>query len=163
MHKESPAKSRSLINSAVQKHFGLTLPASSLNCIVPGKSSVAVVDNVESALGVTVTSPNPDAGVCSGDDDLSSCLGVENFKLVSDSDMSNEDGSGSKDWVSVSPGKRRGRRRSKINLLSVASPPTPSPVLGPIRKGYKEKAMLASVADTAKKPGRPNTRQSCQK
>ena len=77
--------------------------------------------------------------------------------------MSGEDGAGSKDWVSVSLGKRRGRRRSKINLLSIASHPTPSPVLGPIRKGYKEKAMLAFVADTAKKPGRPNTRQSSQK
>jgi hypothetical protein len=163
LHKESPAKSHSLINSAVQKHFGLTLPASSLNCIVPGKSSVAVVDNVESALGVTVTSPNPDAGVCSGDEDLGSCLGVDNFKLVSDSDMSGEDGAGSKDWVSVSPGKRRGRRGSKINMLSVASPPTPSPVLGPIRKGHKEKAILASVTETAKKPGRPNTRQRSQK
>jgi hypothetical protein len=162
LHEESPAKSRSLINSAVQKHFGLTLPASSLNCIVPGKSSVAVVDNVESALSVTVTSPDPDAGVCSGDEDLGSCLGVDNFKLVSDSDMSGEDGAGSKDWMSVSPGKRHGRRRSKNNLLSIASP-TPSPVLGPVRKGCKEKAILTSVADTAKKPGRPNTRQRSQK
>jgi hypothetical protein len=111
---------------------------------------------------VMVTSPNPDAGVCSGNKNLGSCLGVDNFKLISDLDMSGEDGAGGNDWVSASPGKRCGRRRSKINLLSVASP-TPSPVLGPIRKGYKEKATLASVADTAKKPGRPNTRQRNQK
>jgi len=62
--------------------------------------------------------------VCSIGDEFGSGLDVENFKLVSDSDMSGEDIASGKEWVSVVPGRRGGKNGT--SFLSATSTKTQS-------------------------------------
>lgn len=161
LYKESPSKTSSFINNAFQKHFGVTLTSTSMNSIIPNSSPLDTVQILETAPNVSVPSPSSDA-VCSNDEDLGSFLSVDgNFKLVSDSDMSGEDGVGG-EWVPVFPGKRGGRRRGGMKSQTVQSLPIPSPVLGHGKKTHKDKKILATVNSTSG-IGRPNTRQRSQK
>ena len=63
---------------------------------------------------------------------------------------------------SVSPAKRNGQGKNKIKTQTAASPPNPSPILGPGKKTLKDKQMSATGNSTGR-IGRPNTRQSSKK
>jgi hypothetical protein len=148
LHQESPSKSRSLITAAIQKHFGATLKASNLSvpestvvdasadcvaaisadCVAAVSADcVAVAMDEPARVDVPMSSPMPD-DVCSADEELGVGFGVENFKLVSESDMSSEDVASSKEWNSVVSGRRAGRDCDSIG--ATPSLPKPSPVLG---------------------------------
>jgi hypothetical protein len=160
LHKESPSKTSFLINHAIQKHFGVTLTASSINKIIPN-STTANLETIRRAPNVSMPAPSPDV-VFSNDEELG-CLSVDDsFKLVSDSDMSEEDGVDGGVKESASPGKRKGRGKNGIKPQSLESLPIPSPVLGHGKKTHKDKEKSATVNST-RKIGPPNTRQRSQK
>jgi hypothetical protein len=189
LHQESPLKSRSLICAAIQKHFGPALAASSVsespnvvapaeranvasvnrviasgNCGVVASADLTAVASADCA-GVSrpITSPTPD-DVCSADDEFGSGFMVENFKLVSDSDMSGEDVASGKEWVSVVPGRRSGRDR--VSLLSTSTSPNPSPVLSTRRHGPKANGKVpatASEGSTTRRKARSKSRNRQKK
>jgi len=160
LHKESPSKTSFLINHAIQKHFGVTLAATSINRIIPN-SSAANLEIIEKAPNVSMPCPSPNV-MLSNDEDLG-CLSVDDsFKLVSDSDVSEEDGVDGGVKESLSPGKRRGQGKNRTKPQSVESPPTPSPVLGHGKKANKDKDKSTTVNPTTK-ICRPDTRQRSQK
>jgi hypothetical protein len=186
LHQESPLKSRSLICAAIQKHFGPVLAAPNVsespNVVAPAeRADVASVDCAIASVnrgvvasadlaavasadcaGVScpITSPTLD-DVCSADDEFVSGFMVENFKLVSDSDMSGEDVASGKKWVSVVPKRRSGQDR--VSLLSAASSPNPSPVLGTRQHGPRANGKVpASEGSTTRRKARSKSR-SCRK
>ena len=128
LDRESVAKTRSLISSAVQKHFDVVLPDVSCDALVAGSAlsaSSPVSLPVSSGHG-SCSSPPVDA-VCSAGEDLASCLGVGEFELVSDSDDTSVElataGGGSECASSALGG---------ISGTSFVEP-TPSPVIGASR------------------------------
>ena len=158
LHKESPSKARSLIGAAVQKHFGVTLP--SLSTIVPDTAAVA---------DVSPESPGP-GSVCSARDELSACLGVDDFRLVSDSEMSAEGEGEVCDRMASDKPQKEGGGVLPIRGISdlKGSSPTPSPVLGPQRRtqgrggtGAAHASGSKSVRGSASARGR--TRSSTRK
>jgi hypothetical protein len=108
LHKESSSKARFLINYAIQKHFGVTLTASSIKKITPN-STTANLETIKRVPNVSMPSPNPDVAYCNDED--FGCLSVDDsFKLVSDSDMTEEGGVDPVDGgvkKTASPGKCR--------------------------------------------------------
>lgn len=141
LHDESPSKTRSIISSAVQKHFGVVLPSSSLSRVVPDAVPCVADSDVADNLA------SEPEGVCSPGKDLVSCLGVDRFQLVSDSDAS-DDGQ----WTAVLDGPSS-RSACAPSLIPVAgsSEISPSPVIGGTRRGRGRKCnavkRLASQLD----------------
>ena len=116
LHRESVAKTQSLISTAVKKHFNVTLPNSSCASIVAG----SLPREQESC-----RSPSADA-ICSASEDLATCLGVDDFELVTESDASVDIAS------SVGDPDRSFGVPSSGNSLRFLDP-TPSPVIGSTR------------------------------
>ena len=121
LHVESAAKTQSLISSAIQRHFNVTLPDSSCASVVAASIPVSPEGQP------SCSSPATDA-VCSPGEDLVSRLGVSDFQLVSDSDISLEMAGSVGEVVDPSEVRHNGH-------VSGALEPTPSPVIGPIRGG----------------------------
>lgn len=112
--------------SAVQQHFSVDLPPPALSSIVPEPP------NCDTALP-SVASPTP-AAVCSPRADLGYCLGIGNFELLSESDLSAGDGSGQVlpaakkgSGRNVGRGRRRGRGSGAIYSSGT---PSKSPIVG---------------------------------
>ena len=139
LHKESASKTRSLIGAAVQKHFGVALP--SMSNLVPDAALDADLPE----------SPGP-GSVCSAGEDLSACLGVDNFQLVSDSEISmGGDGEVSGRVTSALSSGEGGSVLPKKVVSSVkGTSPTPSPVLGSTRRNGKHGPASAASASVKK-------------
>jgi hypothetical protein len=131
------------------------------DCAVVAPTDCPVVASADhDGVASGMSSPTLDE-VCSIGDEFGSGLGVENFKLVSDSDMSGEDISSGKEWVSVAPRRRDGQ--NGVNHLS-ASSTKPSPVLGTGRRDPNGNGKLPLSAGTStRRAGRSKSRNSRKK
>ena len=126
LHKESSAKVQSLVASAVQKHFDVTLPVSTVASVVAQSvSSESMALSLPDPHSSQSPCPSPSADtVCSAGEDLATCLGVDKFSLVP---VSDDD---SLDMTSVVGGRECSSGVQDGSPVSKTLEPTPSPVLG---------------------------------
>lgn len=146
LHLESTSKVQSIISTAVQKHFGVALPSRSLSGVGRASADLSAVecvgDPADGSVVGDVAAPLSDVGSTSAAGELTTCLDVGNFELISDSDIS-VGGCAVDGWESVSSTQRGkgGKKPGKIRKSSQTLP-RPSPILGAVAKrGHYEKGV----------------------